>query len=44
MNKPAFIVQPDGEPLRDDIVVAYCVQRHRIMMESKALDLLVGTN
>ncbi|KAF8437654.1 hypothetical protein L210DRAFT_3546632 [Boletus edulis BED1] len=42
--KPAFILQSVGEPLRDDIVVAYIIQRHRVIMENKALDLFVGLN
>lgn len=41
-NKPAFILQSAGEPLRDDIVVAYLIQRHRVTVENKALDLFVG--
>ncbi|KAH0830103.1 hypothetical protein J3R83DRAFT_1440 [Lanmaoa asiatica] len=42
LNKPAIILQSIGEPLRDDIVVAYLVQRHRLRMEKHALDLFVG--
>ncbi|KAI9570694.1 hypothetical protein HD554DRAFT_307397 [Boletus coccyginus] len=42
LNQPAFILQSSGEPLRDDIVVAYLVQRHRVTMESLALDLFMG--
>ncbi|KAF8552985.1 hypothetical protein OG21DRAFT_1485762 [Imleria badia] len=41
-SKPALILQSSGEPLRDDIIVAYLVQRHRVTMENKALDLFVG--
>ncbi|KAG8219156.1 hypothetical protein J3R82DRAFT_4924 [Butyriboletus roseoflavus] len=43
-GRPAFILESEGEPLRDDIVVAYIVQRHRLQMETKALDLFVGPN
>ncbi|KAG9317966.1 hypothetical protein JVU11DRAFT_21 [Chiua virens] len=41
-DKPAFVVAFAGEPLRDDIVVAYFVQRYRAAMENKALELFVG--
>lgn len=41
---PAFILESAGEPLRDEIVVAYIVQRHRLQMENNALDLFVGPN
>lgn len=41
-RKPAFILQSEGESLRDDIAVAYLVQQHRITLESNALDLFVG--
>ena len=41
-NKPVIILQSAGEPLRDDIVVAYLVQRHRVEMENRALNLFVG--
>ncbi|KAF9228891.1 hypothetical protein BS17DRAFT_214362 [Gyrodon lividus] len=39
---PAFILESGAEPLRDDLVVAYLIQRHRVMMEDKALNLFLG--
>ncbi|KIK97050.1 hypothetical protein PAXRUDRAFT_137143 [Paxillus rubicundulus Ve08.2h10] len=39
---PAFFLDSGAEPLRDDLVVAYLIQRHRIMMEDKALKLFAG--
>ncbi|KIJ63422.1 hypothetical protein HYDPIDRAFT_29666 [Hydnomerulius pinastri MD-312] len=41
-GKPAFVLDSQMEPLRDDFVVAYLIQRHRVMMEDKALNLFVG--
>lgn len=41
-EKPAFILEFAGEPFRDDVVVSYIVQRHRLRMEDKAVDLFVG--
>ncbi|KAH7890158.1 hypothetical protein F5I97DRAFT_1850553 [Phlebopus sp. FC_14] len=38
-GKPAFILENIAEPLRDEIVVGYLVQRHRVMMEDVAIDL-----
>ncbi|KIJ05313.1 hypothetical protein PAXINDRAFT_122318 [Paxillus involutus ATCC 200175] len=39
---PAFVLESGAEPLRDDLVVAYLIQRHRIMMEDRALNLFAG--
>ncbi|KAH7890183.1 hypothetical protein F5I97DRAFT_647257 [Phlebopus sp. FC_14] len=39
---PAFILESEAEPLRDDIVVGYLIQRNRVMMVDRALDIFVS--
>ncbi|OAX39453.1 hypothetical protein K503DRAFT_799641 [Rhizopogon vinicolor AM-OR11-026] len=42
-GRPAFSLEYDAEPLREDIVVAYLLQRQRVMSEDKAIELFVGS-
>jgi len=42
-GRPAFLLEYDAEPLRDDVVVAYLLQRQRVMSEDRAIELFVGT-
>ncbi|KAH7919500.1 hypothetical protein BV22DRAFT_1022894 [Leucogyrophana mollusca] len=41
-NYRALILESIAEPVRDDIVVAYLIQRQRLILEDKAMDLCVG--
>ncbi|KAG2114458.1 hypothetical protein BD769DRAFT_1489216 [Suillus cothurnatus] len=42
-GKPAFFLEYDAEPLREDIVVAYVLQRQRVMSEDRLIDVFVGS-
>ncbi|KAI6012038.1 hypothetical protein EDC04DRAFT_2762105 [Pisolithus marmoratus] len=41
-GKPSLVLEYGAESLRDDIIIGYFVQRHKITMEEKAIDVLVG--
>ncbi|KAH7911528.1 hypothetical protein BJ138DRAFT_1150411 [Hygrophoropsis aurantiaca] len=41
-NYRALVLESIAEPVRDDIVVAYLIQRQRLLLEDKALNLSVG--
>jgi hypothetical protein len=42
-GKPAFLLEYDAEPLREDILVAYLLQRQRVMSEDRLIDVFVGS-
>lgn len=42
-GKPAFLLEYDAEPLREDIMVAYLLQRQRVMSEDRLIDVFVGS-
>ncbi|KAI6009608.1 hypothetical protein F5J12DRAFT_824527 [Pisolithus orientalis] len=41
-GKPALVLEYGAEPLRDVIIIGYFVQRHKITMEERAIDVFVG--
>lgn len=40
--QPILAIEYVAEPLRDDIVIAYLIQRRRLVMEELAFDVIVG--
>ncbi|KAG2140913.1 uncharacterized protein EDB93DRAFT_1252697 [Suillus bovinus] len=42
-GKPAFLLEYDAEPLREDILVAYLLQRQRVMSEDRLIDVFTSS-
>ncbi|KAH7905694.1 hypothetical protein BJ138DRAFT_1017377 [Hygrophoropsis aurantiaca] len=38
----ALVIESMAEPIRDDIIVSYLIQRQRLLVEEKAIDLYMG--
>ncbi|KAG1897325.1 uncharacterized protein F5891DRAFT_1049015 [Suillus fuscotomentosus] len=43
-GKPAFLLEYDAEPLREDILLAYLLQRQRVISEDRLIDVFVGSS